>query len=156
MTLLEKLMNKPVSSLDLRELVKVRAETTVRQTITAMRNGRQGCAAVLDEDDKPLGKFTERRLIRLLLANPGVLDEPVGAHMRTQWAQVRCEDHIMHLIDSMEAGKFRFICIVDDEGCATKLIGQRGVVKWLAAQFPQQVEVQSMNSKMHMDQREGA
>ena len=156
MGLYQKLMREPVSALELRELITVQPSTTVREAILRMQQNRLGCVAVVDSDGRPVGKFTERLLIRLLLTDSAALGEPVSQHMNAPWSTVTRDDSIARLIDCMESGRLRYVCVVDGDGRAEALVGQKGVTKFLADQFPREVKVQLMTSKQHMDQREGA
>jgi CBS domain-containing protein len=156
MALYQNLMQEPVSKLELRELVAVPPTTSIRKSIAAMRRTRVGCVAVVDEAGRPLGVFTERLLLQRLVSDPGSLNEPLGDHMDAPCACVTRDDSITKLIDCMESRKLRFVCVIDEKGRAVALAGQKGVVAFLAEQFPREVKVQEWRSKMHMDQREGA
>lgn len=156
MGLYNKLMGVPVDRLVLRELPTVPPSTTVRETVALMRSKRVGCVAVTDPDGRAKGRFTEHNLVTLLVKTPEALDQPVGDHMTGPWPSVRRCDTIAHLIDCMETNKLRFVQVVDDDGLPSALAGQKGVVEFLAEQFPMVVKVQGMSSKMHLDQREGA
>ena len=46
--------------------------------------------------------------------------------------------------------------VLDDEGRPVGLTGQKGVMEYIAEHFPRQGKVQLMESKLHMDHREGA
>jgi len=153
-------MEHPVEAelveLELRELIAVKPSTTVRQAVELMRAKRLGCVVIVDEDGKPLGKFTERLLIKLLLNHENGLDYPVADYMASAWAQIQKTDPISKVIDCMESKALRFIVIVDDQGKAIAMTGQKGVMEYIADYFPRQVKVQRMRSKLFMDQREGA
>ena len=86
MGLREHILNDPVSMLELRELIAVPQGTTVRQAIALMREKALGCVVAVDEQGKPVGKFTERVLVKILLKGPDALDEPVESHMARAWA----------------------------------------------------------------------
>src|SRR5687767_3512116 len=64
------ILEEPISELELRDLVAVRRGTSVRAAAEEMRRGKLGCAIVVDDAGKPIGKFTERRLMKLLLTDP--------------------------------------------------------------------------------------
>ena len=71
--------------LPLLSLITVDRTTTVRQAIALMREKRLGCVVIVDEDGRPMGKFTERLLINLLLEHIDGLDRPVIEHMAAAW-----------------------------------------------------------------------
>ncbi len=156
MGLREDILNDPVSTLELRELAAVKRTTTVRDAIGLMRENRVGCVVVLDDQGRPLGKFTERLLIKLLLEHPDQLDHPVERHMAGDWASVRKTDPIATVIDRMQSKGLRFVVVLDEDARAVAMTGQTGVMQYIADRFPRQVKVQRMQSKVSMDQREGA
>ena len=150
------LLNVPVSSLEFRRLIAVLPATTVGQAVAEMRRQRLGCVVVVRDGGRPQGMYTERLLLKMLLKNPDGLAEPVGRHMTTSCPSVAKDETIAQLIDRMERGKLRFLCVIDEQGKAEAIVGQKAVVAYLAEQFPREVKVQVIGSKMHMDQREGA
>jgi CBS domain-containing protein len=156
MGLYQKLREEPIANLDLRDLITVAPTGTVRAAVALMQEGRVGCVAVVDPEGRPIGAFTERLLMKLVLDNPSAMDEPLSDHMVSPWTTVTRSDTIARLIDLMESEKLRFVCVVDDQGRAAALVGQKGVVAYLADQFPREVKGQDFGTKMHMDQREGA
>jgi len=156
MGLRKDILNVPVSKLQLRQLIPVQATTPVREAVDQMRQKRLGCAVVVDQEGRPVGKFTEQLLMKLLLKDPTLLDEPVSRFMHPHAYPVKRDDPIAKLIDLMESEKLRFMCVTDQQGKAVALTGQKGLMEYIVEYFPRQVKVQRMRSKLHMDQREGA
>jgi len=156
MGLRENIRNEPVSQLPLRELICVDRTTTVREAIGLMRRHGLGCIVVVDDDGRPLGKFTERILIRLLLRGDAVLDQPVSDHMASVWGIVSLTDPIEKVVEAMEDKGLRFVVVVDEEGRACALTGQRGLMEYIGEHFPRAIKVQPIGSRLAMDQREGA
>ena len=56
----------------------------------------------------------------------------------------------------MESSKLRFVCVVNAEGKAEAVVGQKGVAKFLASHYPQVVQGNPMESSLHVKTREGA
>ena len=156
MGLREHILNDPVSMLELRELIAVPQGTTVRQAIVLMQEKALGCVVAVDENGKPVGKFTERVLVKILLKGAKALDDPVESHMARAWAVVNNTDPISKVLERMQSRSLRFVVVLDDQGKAIALTGQKGVMEYIVDHFPRQVKVQRMQSKVHMDQREGA
>ena len=156
MGLREDMRNEPVAALDLREVITVSRSTRVSEAIALMRQQRLGCVVIVDDENRPLGKFTERLLIDLLLKHPDGLEQPVSGHMAAAWGTVQLDDPIAMVIDMMQAKALRFIVVLDDDGHAVGLTGQKGLMRYVAEHFPRQIKVQRMRSKVGMDQREGA
>ncbi len=155
MGLRHNILNDPVSELELRELIAVRPQTKVREALDQMRAKKLGCVVIVDDEGRPLGKFTERLLIKLLLEHPDGLDHPVSEHMASVWASVKKSDPIIKVIDLMRSKKLRFITIIDEDGHAVALTGQKGVMEYIVDHFPRQVKVQRMRTEFFTGQREG-
>src|SRR5205814_446541 len=103
-------------------------ETSVRQTAQKMREKRLGCAIVVDPAGKPIGKFTERQLMKLLLTDPAALDKPVEQFMYPSADPIRGDQPIARMIAQMRKGGLRFLCVTDEEGKAVALAGQKGLM----------------------------
>jgi len=156
MGLRQDILNEPVSRLEWRELIAMTPTETVRQAIGRMRERKVGCVVVVDAEGRPLGKFTERLLIKLLLTGADKLDEPVSNCMAAAWGVIQQTDSIATAIEVMQAKSLRFLIVVDEHGKAVGLTGQRGLMEYIVEHFPRQVKVRTMESKLYMDQREGA
>jgi CBS domain-containing protein len=156
MGLRQAILADPIKDLDLRELVQAKPDEPVRQVIARMRERKLGCAVILDAAGKPVGKFTERTLIKLLRKNPAGLDEPIQRHMLTNPDTMRMTDTIGEAIDLMQSKSIRFVIVLDEQGKAVALTGQKGVMEYIAEFFPRQVKVQEMDAKLSMQKREGA
>lgn len=154
MGLQQDILNQPVSELELRKLITVSPDATTRQAVAMMREKQLGCVVAIDAQGKPLGKFTERQLTKLLLDSPGGLDQPVSRHLAKDWACVTDADSISKVIDNMQSRKLRFVVICDPQGKAVALTGQRGVMEYIADHFPRQVKVQRMKSDFFKGERD--
>lgn len=147
--------NEPVTQLALREPVLCRPGESVRVAVARMREKKLGCVIVIDENQKPLGMFTESMLTQMLASGATTLDEPVESHMAVKWPWVKQTDPIANVLEAMMTKNVRFICVVDDEGRVTGLTGQKGLMEYVAEHFPQQVMVQRVGSPPPAE-REGA
>lgn len=157
MGLREDILSHPVSELDLRELLTLSPDDTVQAAVRLMRLKRLGCIMIVDKQGKPLGKFTEHRLMVLLVEDSQALIRPLKDVMVKEWAEVKLTDPIFKVLDAMQNKGMRFITVVDDEGRAINLTGQRGMMEYIADHFPRQVKVHMIDdAKLYMDQREGA
>ena len=155
MGLRDELLNEPISSLTLRNISTIDADSTVRQAIDAMREIQVGCVLIPGDDGKSPAMFNEKLLIRLL-ANGGSVDEPVKNHVTSNVVCLKASDSIAKLIATMQEHKLRWVCLADDDGNVTHLTGLKGVVEYVADNHSRQVMVQPLQSKLSMDQREGA
>lgn len=154
MGLRENMLKEPVSELATREAVVVSPSTPIREAIEKMREKRLGCVFVAREDGIPIGIFTERDVMTLLVHSPTSLDEGVENHMTRDWPSVKISDPISTILEVMKQ-RSRYVCVTDDEGRVVALSGQRGVVEYITDHYPQHVLTQDPGSKP-LDQREGA
>jgi len=156
MRLTHDILNVPVSELDRRELIAVRPTTTIRECLRRMRDKGLGCAFIVDHEGKPTRKFSEKQLMPLLAQGEAIMTQSVEPHGDDRFHTVTLQDPISKVIGSLTSGDQRYVCVVDDKGRAIALTGQRGVMEYLADHFPRSVKVLLMESKLYMDQREGA
>jgi CBS domain-containing protein len=156
MGLREDFRREPVSSMPLRTPVLVEPTMSTRDVLAKMKKASIGCAFIIDQDGRPIGKFTERLLVRLLHRQPALLDKPINQHEIPLQGCVCLTDPISRVVDFMQDTGLRFVCVVDENGRVVGLTGQKGVLEYIAERFPRQIKVQLMESKLYMDQREGA
>lgn len=157
MGLKENLHSECVSKLPMREAVLIQPGTTVRQAVEILQAKQLGCAVVVDADGKPIGFFTERTLIELLLQQPESLDQIlVQEHLEKDWHCVRSSEPIATVLDLIQKQGARFVCELDEQGKAVGLTGQKGLSEYVADHFPAEVMVQRIGGQPGMETREGA
>jgi len=157
MGLREDIMTETVEQLPLRRALTVTPETSVVDAIELMRESQLGCVFVVDAYERPLGKFTERQVLKLI-CDCVPLDGPVEHHIVpiTDNGCVKLTDPIARLVQGMQETRLRFFCVVDDKGKVVGLTGQKGLMEYITEHFPHQIKAQQMDSKLHMKSREGA
>lgn len=156
MGLKENICEDPISELELRELLTVKRKTTVGEAATLMRDNGLGCVIVIDSKGKPVGKFTERLVMKALLADAKAMSKPVDKFMYPDANIIRKDAPIADMIELLKTKELRFLCVTNRTGKAVGLTGPRGLMEYVADHFPRQVKVQTMDSKVYMDKREGA
>ena len=103
MGLKENLQSETVSKLPCREAILIQPDATVRQAVEIMQAKKLGCAVVVDVEGKPIGIFTERMLIELLLEQPDTLGEiPVRDHLKSECFCVQSSDPIATVLDLVQ------------------------------------------------------
>lgn len=157
MGLREFITHETVADLHLRPALTATAEVSVRQAIQLMRDDNLGCVFVVDDQGRPLGKFNERQVLKLVRGCVS-LDEPVGNHIvqLPEAGIVHMDTPVDKALYGMSQSRLRFMCVVDDAGKVIALTGQRGLMEYVVEHFPRQIKVQMMASKLHIDTREGA
>ncbi len=156
MGLHESIDTDPISEIELREVIAVTRKTTVREAAQEMKKHRLGCAIVVDRHNKPIGKFTERKLMKLLLDDAAQLDQPIEKFMYATADAIQRREPIAKLIELMQTRSLRFLCVTDEKGKAVGLTGQRGLMEYIAEHFPRAVKVQQLNQALYTKEREGA
>ncbi|MCC6683034.1 MAG: CBS domain-containing protein [Phycisphaeraceae bacterium] len=156
MGLRDAILHEPVSSLPLRKALTIQPQASVRQALDLMRQDKLGCVFLLSGSGRPTRMFTERVMIKLLASEPDRLDDPVEQHAIDIACLVKLNDPISLVLKQMQQSNIRFVCVVDEKDRLVGLTGQRGLMEYLAEHFPRAVKVHVLESKLYMDQREGA
>lgn len=157
MGLIENIQDERVRDLSLREAIKITADLPVSVAVERMRAKELGCAIVVDDQDRPLGVFTERSVIDLMLQPPVDWDSlPVGQHLEADWFCVSQDDPLSELVHAICERRARFFCVTDAAGHVVGLTGQKALSEYIAEHFPQLVMAQPVGSKPGTETREGA
>ena len=156
MGLQKDMLTRPVAELLIKPGVLVSPETTVGEAIRRMREHRQGSVIVVDANGKPLGRFSEHQIANLIVNRPGYRDEPVSEHIREYWGCVCLSDPIVNVAHKLQSYHQRYVVVVDGEGRAVGVVGQRGLMIYIAEHFPYEVKAQSMDAAVAINDREGA
>jgi arabinose-5-phosphate isomerase len=156
MTLYDDMQSDRVSELALRPPIRSKSTDTVRDAILRMRAGKLGCTIVVDDDDKPVGIFTEAILRRQLSHSREVLDHELKSHMATTFAWVSNSDPVETVLDAMELKNIRFVVVVNDDGTVAGVTGQKSLMEYVADSFPGDVMVQRVGGQPYPETREGA
>ena len=148
MGLLQNIQREPVTSLTLREAITAPPTLPVPEAVTTMKKKQLGCVIVVDQQNKPLGTFTERSVVTLLHEDPNAFGSAVvGDHLDPKWSRVREKDPVLSVIKGMQIEDVRFVVVVDEQDCVVALTGQKGIMEYVAEHYPQQVLVQRVGSK---------
>lgn len=157
MGLQEDLLHETIADMPLRPALTATCDTPLRQAIEMMRGEKLGCVFVVDGQNRPLGKFNERQVLKVVRDRVS-LDDPIGDHYvkLPDKAFLKMSDPAVHLMEVMSTQRLRFVCVVDDDGKVKALTGQRGLMEYITERFPRLVKAHMMSSKLFMNQREGA
>ena len=134
--------------------VCARPGDTVRSVLRALQAQRTG-AAMIAEDRKLVGVFTERDALRLL-ADGASLDMPVSEAMVRNPVTVNKNDTVGRAISLMSVGGFRRLPIVDDQGNVEGVLKVSGLLHYLVEHFPKIVHTLPPEPHYKTADREGA
>jgi CBS domain-containing protein len=114
---------------------RVRPEQTVGEAVGLMRQQRVGCVLVCD-GDRLLGIFTERDLMRRVLAAGRPLGVPVSECMTPDPVVVHPKESIATAVRRMEEGGYRHLPVLDPGGPPVGVLSVKRIVHYLAEHFP--------------------
>lgn len=138
MGLRESLWRDTLSRVRLRPPLVVAPDTSIRHTMEQMRQANTGCALVL-EDQRLQGIFTERDLVRRVLATEFDQERPIRDVMTPRPATVGLSDSIGWTLRTMCQGHYRHLPVVDDAGRVLGIVSTKSIVQYLVEYVPSAV-----------------
>lgn len=123
--------------------------------VALMRRAHIGCVLVC-EGDRLLGLFTERDLLRRVLAVGLPLSTPVRECMTEDPVVVRPKESIGAALRSMEQGGYRHLPVVDEAGRPVGVLSVKRIVHYLAEHFPATIYNQPPDPNTYPHKAEGA
>jgi CBS domain-containing protein len=154
MDLARNLKHETVSRLNPTSPWHVQPGQTVAQAVQVMRDKRVGCVLVC-EGRRIVGIFTERDLLRRVLAAGRPLSTPVRDCMTADPVTVGPRDPIHIAIRWMQNGGYRHLPVVVD-GRPIGILSVKRVVHYLVEHFPAAVYNLPPRSQGAPHKREGA
>jgi CBS domain-containing protein len=134
---------------------RVEPGQTVAQAAALMREKKVGCILVC-RDERVVGIFTERDLMRKVLAAGKPLTLPVGDFMTANPVMVHPKEPIGVVIRRMEEGGYRHLPVVDDAGRPVGVLSVKRIVHYLVEHYPPTVCNQPPDPAVHPQEAEGA
>lgn len=131
----------------------VEPNQTIADAVALMRDKSVGCVLVC-RDGKLVGIFTERDLLRRVMAERKPLSTPVAECMTANPVTVDPKDPIGAAIRRMEEGGYRHLPVVH-EGKPVGILSVKRIVHYLVEHFPATVFNQPPSATI-APKREGA
>lgn len=135
--------------------LQVKPEQTVADAVALMRKEGVGCVLVCDAG-KVVGIFTERDLMRHVLAGQRPLTVPVAKVMTLDPVTVHPKQAIGVAVQLMEEGGYRHLPVVDEKGEAVGILSVKRIVHYLVEHFPGTVYNLPPDPGLVQQEREGA
>lgn len=135
MELTRNLMVESVGRLDPVRPLCVDAGETVAAAVRMMRTERVGCLLVV-QNGELVGIFTERDLLKRVLARGEPLDTPMTAVMTAQPVAVNVLDSVRTAVERMQAGGYRHVPVVDEGNRPVGVLSAKRIIRYLAEHFP--------------------
>ncbi|HUG47035.1 MAG TPA: CBS domain-containing protein [Candidatus Limnocylindria bacterium] len=147
-----------------RELVRVLARPEPRtvglgaplsQALEVMREGR-GEAVMICDGHSLRGILTERDVLRRVLGLGVDPTRPVDEFMTPEPDTLRPDATLLEAMQMMQAGGYRNLPLVDEQGDLVGLLRQQDLLEYVAEAFPQ--EILNLPPRPHqlMEEQEGA
>jgi CBS domain-containing protein len=114
---------------------QVSPDQTVAEAVELMRRERVGCLLVC-EGARVVGIFTERDLMRRVLAVGRPLTLPVAECMTPRPVVVHPKEPIGAAVQRMEEGGYRHLPVVDEAGRPVGVLSVKRIVHYLVEHFP--------------------
>jgi CBS domain-containing protein len=115
---------------------RVTPDQTVADAVALMKQHRVGCVLVCLAGDQLVGIFTERDLMRRVLAAGLPLSTPVSACLSRNPVVVHPKEPIGAAVRRMEEGGYRHLPVVDQAGRPLGVLSVKRIVHYLAEHFP--------------------
>jgi CBS domain-containing protein len=134
---------------------QVSPAATVAEAVALMRREQVGCLLVC-EAGRLVGIFTERDLMRRVLAAGKPLCTPVADCMTPDPVAVHPQEPIGAAVQRMEEGGYRHLPVVDGAGRAVGVLSVKRIVHYLVEHFPATVYNLPPDPSVVHQEREGA
>jgi len=155
MDLARNLKVESVSRLQPTPPLQVSPEQSVADAVSLMRQQRVGCVLVCEEG-KLLGIFTERDLMRRVLAQQQPLSVCVANVMTREPLTVEPKQAIGVAVRLMEESGYRHLPVVNENGQAIGILSVKRIVRYLVEHFPATVYNLPPEPGAVQQEREGA
>jgi CBS domain-containing protein len=135
--------------------LQVAPEQPVADAVALMRRHRVGCVLVCSQG-RVVGLFTERDLLRRILAAGLPLTTTMAACMTPDPVVVDAKESIRAAVRRMEEGGYRHLPVVDESGRPVGVLSVKRIVHYLVEHFPGTVHNQPPDPNQYPRRAEGA
>ncbi len=127
----------------------------VSKAAQEMRKVVHGCVVIVDDDNKLVGIFTERDLLKVI-ASEGSLDVPLAETMTLHPQTISIDETLFDATRLMDEGGYRRLPVIDSAGIPVGIVDVKTVSHFLVEHFPNTIYSQASQSEMTLKNREGA
>jgi len=135
--------------------LQIRSTQSVADAVALMRMEQVGCLLIYQEN-RMVGIFTERDLVRRVLAVGKPLTVPVCECMTAAPVVVHKQEPISGAIRRMEEGGYRHLPVIDEGGRVVGVLSVKRIVHYLAEHFPATIYNLPPDPRVVQQDREGA
>ncbi len=155
MNLAKSLKIESVSRLNPTPPIQLSAQQTVREAIVLLRQEQVGCLLIC-EQGRLTGIFTERDLLRRIMAVGQPLTLPLADCMTPNPVTVESKDSIASAIERMQVGGYRHLPVVNESGKPVGILSVKRIVHYIVEYFPGTVYNLPPDPNQVQQDREGA
>lgn len=137
-TVVQKLHQEVIGHLDLDGYAVCEPQEPVVVALKKMRH-QHVSAVLVEEDGRLVGIFTERDALTKVADQPATWERPVAEVMTRQPHSLDAQQPISSALRLMNAGDYRNVPIVDENGRIKGNLPQHEVIRFLTDQFPQDI-----------------
>lgn len=127
-----------VLAIELETPLVLDGSTTISGVIQAMRDRHLGYALITDED-KLAGIFTERDVLLSVLDENEVLQQPVSKLMTPAPVCVPADETVWRIVSLMHEGGFRQIPVVDEQQRVLACVRHKDIAEYLVNHFARHI-----------------
>jgi CBS domain-containing protein len=127
----------------------------VAAAVAVMRQEQVGCLLVVDGEEL-VGIFTERDLLKKVLARGEPLSTPLRTVMTAEPVSVNVLDPVRTAVERMQAGGYRHVPVVDEGNRPVGVLSAKRIIRYLAEHFPTTVYNQPPDPHRVPDAPDGA
>ena len=127
-----------VLALELQPPLVLEETSRVGDVIRAMQDVGIGYA-LLTENNRITGIFTERDVLVSVLGHDAVLAQPVSEYMTSEPVCVGAEDPVRKVVQLMHQGGYRHIPVVDTAGQIAGCVSHKDIAEYLVDHFAEYV-----------------
>jgi CBS domain-containing protein len=127
------------------KLLTFTADTTIKEATRVMAEKNYGSAVVVDKNGKLEGIFTERDVLRRVIAKDV---DPAGSTLADVMTRdvktARVDDEVLACLRQMSNGRFRHLPVVDEHGALQGMVSQGDFVAYT---WPELMQRATANTK---------
>jgi CBS domain-containing protein len=155
MDLAKNLKIESVSRLQPPPPIVLTPQAQVREAVAKMQEHRVGCVLIC-VDRRLVGIFTERDLLKRILAKDKPLTTPLTDCMTLNPVAVQAKEPVGQALRRMHEGGYRHLPVVDEAGLPVGTLSVRRILHYLVEHFPSTVYNQNPDPSAVQKDRDGA
>ncbi len=154
MDLQETLRTDCVNDLAMSDPVCVGPNESIADVVARMQAEQAGCV-IIHAGGKPIGLFTERDVLKRVLATGLSQSAAIESVMTPDPDTLFRTDSVAEVISKMHTGGYRRMPVVDESGGILGVVSVKRVVQYLVEHFPEAVYNLPPDPAMNATAREG-